>query len=157
MADSLEIRAALFTDCDAIAALLTELHQTEGYNVIADAGKVARALFVTVQEVQLSALVAVRNDVIVGVLLYYPGYDTLSATYGNHLADIIVTKEARTQGVGKALVSALAKSTLAVNKEWVSLTALASNASAQVFYKSLGMSQVPVQFFAAGRQALSQL
>ena len=157
MAASLEIRVAEETDGEAIAALLTELNHGEGNAVIAQADEVALALFSPSREVKVSALVAVEDKAVIGVVLYYPGYDTLSASYGHHLADIIVTKEKRGRGIGKWLVRALAKLTLEADKEWISLTVLQRNDAAQAFYKALGMTQVHVHFFAAGKQALTAM
>ena len=150
MAASLEIRVAERADCETIAALLTQLNHGEG-------NEVARALFSPAREVMVSALVAVEDEAVIGVVLYYPGYDTLSASYGHHLADIIVSEGKRGRGIGKLLVKALAKLTLAAGKEWISLTVLQRNDAAHGFYKALGMTQVSVHFFAAGKQALSAM
>ena len=157
MTQSLEIRDAQQADCDAIAALFTELNHGEGNDVVAHADEVARALFASEREVAVAALVAVADAQVIGVVLYYPGYDTLSATYGHHLADIIVTHEKRGRGIGKLLVKALAKRTLDVGKDWVSLTVLKKNDAAHAFYQALGMTQVSVDFFAAGKGALAQM
>ena len=152
------IRAATHEDCEAIAALMTELHRDEGYDVVATAEEMARALFGAARSVALSALVAVTPTVqVVGALLYYPGYDTLSAVEGYHLADVVVTAAHRRAGVGKALMRALAQTTLREQKEWVSLTVLRKNVAARGFYQSLGMTEVAVDFFAIGKTALSHL
>jgi ribosomal protein S18 acetylase RimI-like enzyme len=117
----------------------------------------AAALFEKNTPAPLFALVAQMGEEVVGVLLYYTGYDTLSASYGYHLADIVVTKAHRALGVGRALVKALATQTLAEHKEWVSLTVLKRNSAAHEFYTALGMMQVDVDFFAMGKNALAQL
>ena len=157
MTSPITIRTAIDTDCSAIAQLMSELNREEGYDVVCDEAQIAAALFDKDAPTALYALVAQAGDGVVGALLYYSGYDTLSASYGHHLADIVVTKAHRQSGIGRALMKALAARTLAENKEWVSLTVLKRNAAAREFYSALGMTQVDVDFFAMGKQALAQL
>lgn len=157
MGPLLSIRDATPGDEAAIARLLTQLNHSEGHAVESSPEALAQALFSASREVELSALVAIRQGSIIGALLYYPGYDTLSASVGHHLADMVVDAAHRRTGVGKALVQALARHTLEQNKSWVSLTALKENAHAQAFYTSLGMTRVNVDFFAIGKTGLAQM
>jgi predicted N-acetyltransferase YhbS len=113
MAQPLTIRPATLQDVDAIAALLTELNRTEGQEVVADAHAIAQALFADEREVKVNALVAVDAQKVIGTLLYYAGYDTFSASYGFHLADMVITESHRRHGVGSALVRALGQQVLA--------------------------------------------
>ena len=152
-----KIRPAQPHDVDAIAALLTALNRAEGQDAIATPHAIAQALFADNREVKVEALVAQHEGAIVGTLLYYAGYDTFSASLGFHLADMVVAHRHRRQGVGRALVRALGRITLAQGKAWISLTVLKQNAAAQAFYRSLGMTQVHVDFFAMGKQAITQL
>lgn len=151
------IRAGVERDIPAIAALLTALNRSEGYTTITDEAALRDALFGDGREVALHALVAVEGEEVVATLLFYAGYDTLSASVGYHLADMVVAHTHQRRGIGKLLVQALAKQTLAEGKEWVSLTALTRNDAARAFYQSLGMTQVDVAFYAIGRTALAQL
>ena len=151
------IRASTERDIPAIAGLLDALNDAEGYSTRTDAQKLKHALMDEGREVRLSALVAQSDDHVVGVLLYYPGYDTLSASVGYHLADMVVSVAHQRQGIGRMLVQALAKQTLNEQKEWISLTALKRNTAAREFYLAMGMTQVEVDFFAIGRNALAQL
>lgn len=157
MAQALTIRLAQPHDVDAIAALLTELNRAEGQGVIAEVHAITQALFADNREVKVEALVAQHEGAIVGTLLYYAGYDTFSASLGFHLADMVVAHTHRRQGVGRALVQALGQLALAEGKEWISLTVLKQNAAAQAFYRSLGITQVHVDFFAMGKQAITEL
>jgi ribosomal protein S18 acetylase RimI-like enzyme len=157
MAQPLTIRPATLQDVDAIAALLTELNRTEGQEVVADAHAIAQALFADEREVKVNALVAVDAQKVIGTLLYYAGYDTFSVSYGFHLADMVITESHRRHGVGSALVRALGQQVLAQGKAWISLTALKQNTAARGFYHSLGMTEVSVDFFAIGKQAITQL
>ncbi len=151
------IRLAHPRDIHAIAQLLTELNRVEGQDAVCDADALRAALFGDAQDVKLAAFVAEIEEKTVATLLYYPGYDTLSASYGYHLADMVVAAAHRREGIGRALLVALAKQALAQKKEWVSLTALTRNDAARAFYASLGMSEVAVTFFAMGKGALARL
>jgi len=151
------IRPATLEDSHDIALLMSELNREEGYDVVSDASQIAAALFGKNASTSLHALVAQAGEAIAGALLYYVGYDTLSASYGYHLADIIVTKAHRKTGIGRALVKALAAQTLTQEKSWISLTVLRRNTAAREFYAALGMTQVDVDFFAIGKNALAQL
>lgn len=151
------IRPATPDDCNAIAALMTQLNFEEGHNVATLGANIALALFGQSRELNLQSLVADVGTETVGAMLYYAGYDTISASYGFHLADIIVTKHHRQSGVGTALMKALATRALADNKEWISLTVLARNHRAKEFYVALGMEKVDADFFAMGKTALAQL
>ena len=157
MTDSIIIRPATPADCAAIAHLMSELNREEGYEVLSDAEQIAAALFGKNNPTTLHALVAQAESAVVGALLYYAGYDTLSASYGYHLADVVVTHSHRKQGIGRALMATLAKQALDENKAWVSLTVLKRNRTAHEFYTALGMTHVDVNFFAMGKTALAQL
>lgn len=157
MPDTITIRPATPHDVDAIAALLTELNLSEGRDVVAQPHAIAQALFADGREVKVEALVAQDAGEVVGTLLYYAGYDTFSASLGYHLADMVVAHAHRRHGVGKALVRALSQRALVEGKEWISLTALTSNDAARAFYHTLGMTEVSVDFFAMGKQAMTQL
>ena len=151
------IRPAIPEDSAAIALLMSELNREEGYDVVSDANQITAALFGKNAPTSLHALVAQAGEGVAGALLYYAGYDTLSASYGYHLADMIVTKNHRSLGIGRALVKALAAQTLVQEKAWISLTVLKRNTAAREFYTALGMTQVDVDFFAIGKNALAQL
>lgn len=157
MSASSFIRAGVERDIPAIAGLLNALNQSEGYATITNEAALRAALFGADREVALHALVAVEDEAVIATLLYYAGYDTLSASVGYHLADMVVAHQHQRRGVGKMLVQALAKQVLAEGKEWVSLTALTRNDAARGFYRSLGMTQVDVAFYAMGKTVLAQL
>lgn len=151
------IRNATERDIPAIAGLLDALNQFEGYEMLTNEAALQEALFMPEREVKLAALVAEAEGEVVATLLYYPGYDTLSASIGYHLADMVVAASHRRQGIGRLLVRHLAQQALTQGKEWVSLTALAKNNSARAFYESLAMQRVDVDFFAIGKSVLERL
>lgn len=158
MSTEYSIRDALPADAPAIAQLLASLYRHEGFDVQPEAGEIARALFAEDRAVKTRALVAAgAADAVVAVLLYYPGYDTLSSSEGYHLADMVVAENARRAGLGRRLVRALAAQAEAEARQWISLTALRSNDSAAEFYASLGMQEVNVRFYALGAQGFRSL
>lgn len=150
------IRAAVRTDSPTIAALLGELNRGEGNMRTIDARAIEQALF-TPRAVELRAYVAEKAGQVVAAALYYSGYDTLTASEGYHLADIIVTQAHRRCGIARALLGTLAAQALREGGQWISLTVLRENAAARGFYQSLGMTEVAVDFFAMGPSALMKL
>ncbi len=148
------IRDAQSQDVIAIAGLLTQLNRAEGSTTITDANLLAKGLFGEGREVNLRALVAEQGGEVIAAVLYYRGYDVLTAVHGYHLADFVVEESVRRRGVGKQLFAALAEQNLREGGHWVSLTVLSSNERARSFYNALGMTHVPVDFFAIGERGL---
>jgi ribosomal protein S18 acetylase RimI-like enzyme len=151
---ALTIRDATPSDVVAMAELLNQLNRAEGRPEVTDAMKLGAALFGEQRKIDLSAILAISKEEIVGLVLYYMGYDVLTASYGYHLADFVVGELHRRRGVGQALFAHLAAQNLAQGGKWISLTALNHNAPAKAFYASLGMVQVAVDFFAIGPMGL---
>lgn len=152
------VRAGIVADTPAITELLTELNQLEGYDRSATPTEMADILFhEDGGRVQLRALVAEQEEKIIGMVLYYWGYDTVSASLGYHLADIVVTKKKHGRGVGRTLYTQLATQCLREGGQWISLTVLKKNAEAKKFYRAMGMVEVAVDFYAIGPVALSSL
>lgn len=155
---SLHIRAGVAADTAALTELLAELNRLEGYDRSASPEEMADILFHEASgRVHMRAMVAEHQGELVGLVLYYWGYDTVSASHGYHLADIVVTKKRRSKGVGRALYTALATQCLREGAQWISLTVLKKNAAAKKFYHAMGMVEVAVDFFAIGPTALSSL
>lgn len=151
------VRTADAKDIAAVTDLVTELNREEGYEISASSQSLQTALFGEKAKVPMRALVAQADDGrLVGVVLFYWGYDTVSATYGYHLADIVVTKSQRGRGIGTQLYNRLAQQCLSENGQWISLTVLKQNARAQAFYTARGMVEIEVNFFAIGPQALAR-
>lgn len=148
------IRSATVADAPAIASLLEQLTQAEGSPRNIDAALLGAALAGEGMPVRLYALVAEASAKLLGVILFYPGYDVLTATYGMHLADFVVEESQRGRGIGRQLYAALAARVLETGAEWVSLTVLKENARAQQFYRAAGMRDVPVDFFAIGKSGV---
>jgi ribosomal protein S18 acetylase RimI-like enzyme len=144
------IRAAKPSDMDAMMGLLQQLYQEEGSDSVQDAEALHKALFDLKAPMRLRALVAQCDNKIVGLLLYYSGYDTSSATFGFHLADVIVHKQSRRHGIGRSLFSHMTTQCVSEKGAWISLTVLHKNAAARAFYQSLGFTKVKVDFYNMG-------
>jgi len=151
------IRAATPEDVRAIAALLTELNIAEGNPRVMDDKHLAEGLFGQDKPVPLRAMVALLAGEIVGVGIYYTGYDVLTTSPGYHLTDLVVSAKHRRQGIGKLLYAHLAAENIYEGGEWMSLTVVQQNAAARAFYCSLGMAHMPVDFFAIGLNTLTSL
>jgi ribosomal protein S18 acetylase RimI-like enzyme len=149
------IRPATVADLPELTRLLSMLNREEGYDISASEADLRAALFGGAAKVPMRALIA-GHEKAVGLVLYYWGYDTVSASHGYHLADIIVEPAQRGQGVGRALFSALAAQCLGEDGQWVSLTVLKKNDRARQFYKALGMVEISIDFFAIGPQGLAR-
>lgn len=89
------------------------------------------------------AIVAEFDRQVVGFGLFFPTYSTFLTQPGIHLEDVFVQPEYRRQGVGKALMTAIAK--IAHDRgcgrlEW---SVLEWNQNAIEFYQSLGATILP--------------
>ena len=141
----------------AMATLLTQLNAAEGRPENTDPLRLGAALFGDMRKVELRGLLAAAEEEVVGLTLYYVGYDVLTASYGYHLADFVVEECYRRRGVGKQLFAHLAAENLSQGGKWISLTALTNNEAATNFYQSLGLTKVAVDFFAIGPGGLSSI
>ena len=153
----LRILPAEPSDMARLAALATALLHSEGYAVEANADALYAAIFDESAPVKLYAQLAWVEEQIVGFVLYYMGYDLLSASNGFHLADIYVEEAYRHRGIGHKLVQKVARDAHVAGGQWVSLTHLRANVNAAKFYSALGFTEVPVTFVAAGPKALAAL
>lgn len=150
------MRAAIPADLPEIARLLTVLNHEEGHVLSASSEALHRALFGDGARVAMRVLLAHRGNTIRGLALYYWGYDTVSASEGYHLADIVVDPAARGKTIGTQLFHTLAAQCLREGGQWISLTVLKRNAHAQRFYRARGMVEIAVNFYAIGPEGLAR-
>lgn len=83
-------------------------------------------------------LIAERAGDALGYALFFPSYDTDHAARGFYLQDLYVRKEARRQGVGRALMAALAHACRADGGAYIFWNAHAENAAGLAFYRAIG-------------------
>lgn len=103
------------------------------------------------------ALIAELDKEIVGYAVFYPGYDTDTATRGVYLADLFVREAARRRGVGRALVTGVAESCRTLGGRWMFWSVLRHNKAARRFYKALAPELKDVVVCAAFGRAFDRL
>ncbi len=130
------VRPARADDADRIAAMARALS-------IADGGRPSRFTAETFhrdgfgEHAAFSTIVAELDGEAVGYAIYYPGYDTDSATRGIYLADLFVVETRRRQGVGRALLAGLAAEARSAGARWMFWSVLKRNRGARRFYRKI--------------------
>ena len=132
------IRPAEPTDCRAIHELLMELAEFEKITHLVEATPSSTRLALFGDQPTAEALVAEVDGATVGVAVFFHNYSTFVGRQGLYLEDIYITPEHRSQGIGKSMITELAK--LATERgcgrmEW---TVLDWNRGAIDFYRNLG-------------------
>jgi len=132
---SFKIRVACKADFSEVLKLIKEL---------ADFENEPNAVQVTVTDLEkdyenklFNCLVAEDQNTIVGIALYYNRYSTWKGKT-IHLEDLMVTKNQRGRGVGKALLNAVVEKAKADKLRRVEWNVLDWNTPAIDFYKSVG-------------------
>ena len=90
------------------------------------------------------AIVAELGDLTIGFALFFPTYSTFLTQPGIHLEDVFVQPEYRRQGVGKALMTAMAKIAHERGCGRLEWSVLDWNQNAIEFYQSLEIGRAHV-------------
>ncbi|MBL0216653.1 MAG: GNAT family N-acetyltransferase [Myxococcales bacterium] len=134
----LQIRAATAADTATILGFIRDLAAYEklSHEVVADEAKLEATLFGARPAAEV--LIAEVGGAPVGFALFFPSYSTFLAKPGLYLEDLFVRPSARGQGVGSALLSALAR--IAVDRDYgrFEWSVLDWNEPAIRLYRSLG-------------------
>jgi GNAT superfamily N-acetyltransferase len=132
------LRPAVAADAAVIVRFIQELAEYERlrHECLADEASVCATLFSAHPAAEV--LLAEDDGTPVGFALFFPTYSTFLARAGMHLEDLYVTAEARGRGVGRALLGALARLSLARGYGRLEWAVLDWNAPAIRFYESLG-------------------
>ena len=132
------IRAAVAADVPSLVQFVHDLAEYERSpeSVEIDAGQLHRALFAPSPTV--FAHVAVVGGRIEGMAIWFLTFSTWTGRSGIHLEDLYVRPEARSSGIGRALLSELA--TIARRSGYARLewSVLDWNEPALRFYRSVG-------------------
>ncbi|HEX2671121.1 MAG TPA: GNAT family N-acetyltransferase, partial [Polyangiaceae bacterium] len=106
---SFSIRPAAPGDEHALFALIQALAEYEklSHAVTGTAGQLARDLFDPTPRVE--AMLVEADERVVAFALYFHNYSTFLTKFGLYLEDIFVLPEYRGRGIGKALLSRVAK------------------------------------------------
>jgi len=143
MSSEVILRSATRTDIPAIFDLIKALAEYEklSHTVTGDPLTLENHLFG--QPSYAEVILADLGGKVVGFALFFYNYSTFLTKPGIHLEDLFVLPEYRGQGIGKSLITSLAK--LVVERgcgrlEW---TVLDWNESAIAFYKGMGADVLP--------------
>ncbi len=157
LSTKLAIRDAKRDDVPQLVQLINALNLHEGGGETMTEQHADFMLFSSQRPVPLHCVVATSFRTVYGFVLFYQGYDTASTSFGFHIADIYVSVEHRSQGVGRILMREVARRCLEQGGQWCSLTALKNNQDAHQFYDALGMHSPDVTFRAIGPKGLASL
>jgi GNAT superfamily N-acetyltransferase len=137
-AQLLRIRPAQVQDCELILSFIKELavYEKLEHELVATPEILAETLFGP--KTYAEVLIAEYDGKPVGYALFFHSYSTFNGRPGIYLEDVYVQPALRGKGIGKALMSYLAK--LAVERkcsrfEW---SVLDWNAPSIAFYRSIG-------------------
>jgi GNAT superfamily N-acetyltransferase len=135
---TITIRSASASDVPLILQLIRELAEYErlAHQVVASESAIHDTLFG--EHARAEVLIAEAERRPAGFALFFHNYSTFLAKSGVYLEDVYVRPEFRRRGIGRALLTRLAR--IAVERgcgrfEWAVLD---WNVSAQRFYESLG-------------------
>jgi GNAT superfamily N-acetyltransferase len=132
------IRPAVTEDVDALVGLIHELAEYEGYPdaVEIDRGMLAAALFGPAPTV--FALVAEVEGTVEGMAIWFLTFSTWTGRNGIYLEDLYVRPEARGSGLGRALLTELARIAVGRGYGRIDWSVLTWNEPALGFYRSHG-------------------
>jgi GNAT superfamily N-acetyltransferase len=135
---SLLIRRARRDEAGVVLSLIRELAEYEKllHEVEATEAMIADALFCVTP--RLFADIAEWNGEVAGFSVWFINFSTFSGRPGIYLEDLFVRPSLRGKGIGKALLSHLAKECVTNNWSRLQWSVLDWNAPSIAFYKSLG-------------------
>lgn len=138
-----EVRSAQETDVPAIFALIQALAHYEHltHQVTGSSDALAKHLFGMPRYGE--ALVAEQEGQVIGFALFFTTYSTFLTQPGLYLEDLFVQEAYRGQGMGKALLKAIAQLALDRGYGRLEWSVLDWNASAIGFYERMGAQVLP--------------
>ncbi|WP_026424466.1 GNAT family N-acetyltransferase [Actinokineospora inagensis] len=134
----MSVRRATESDVDAIVRLVYELADYE--RALPECHLTAEQLLAALfgDSPKLFAHVAEVDGQVVGCALWFLNFSTWRGTHGIYLEDLVVRPTARGQGLGKALLTELARECVRNGYHRLEWSVLDWNEPAIGFYKSLG-------------------
>lgn len=137
---SVTVREAVPADASAIYGFIRALADYEKLLDEVDATQADLAGHLFCEAPRLFCDIAEVGGEPVGFAIWFYNYSTFKGRHGIYLEDLFVVPEARGQGAGKALLSALAKRCVAQGLARLEWAVLDWNAPSIAFYDSLGAS-----------------
>jgi GNAT superfamily N-acetyltransferase len=137
------IRQAQEADANAIFALIQELAHYEKltHQVTGTPETLAEHLFGT--PAYAEAIVAEAQEQLIGFALFFKNYSTFLTKPGLYLEDLYVQDAYRGQGIGKALLQAVAQIAQARGYGRLEWSVLDWNETAIAFYRRMGADVLP--------------
>ena len=132
------IRAAVSTDVKAIFDLIIALAAYQELSHLMTGNSQALGEHLFGEKPYIEALVAEVGGRIVGFALFFANYSTFLTKPGIYLEDIFVLPDYRGQGIGKALLMAVAKIAVARDAGRLEWSVLDWNQPAIDFYEKMG-------------------
>jgi GNAT superfamily N-acetyltransferase len=138
MSSSISIRRARPDEAELVLSLVRELAEYEqlSHEVEATGQMIADALFGS--HPRLFCDIAEWNGEVAGFAVWFINFSTFSGRSGIYLEDLFVRPALRGRGIGKALLSHLAKECVANGWSRLQWSVLDWNTPSIEFYKSLG-------------------
>jgi GNAT superfamily N-acetyltransferase len=134
---ALRLRIAEAGDCGLLAEMLGELLTTVGEPVVPDRAARLRAHGFG-SAPAFTAIIAERSGAPAGYALFWPTYDTESASRGAWLSDLYVVPSLRGAGVGRRLMREVARQTAGFGGEFLVWLVHEENNAARAFYRTIG-------------------
>ena len=134
----LSIRTAVRADAAVIQLLLEQLAASLGKpgGIKGGIGNIERFGFGA--SALFEVLIAAREGVDVGLLLYFPEYSSWRGRPGIYVQDLYVIDSARGSGVARALLAEAARRGAKMEGTYLRLSVSADNVAAQDFYRKAG-------------------
>ncbi|WGF89109.1 GNAT family N-acetyltransferase [Marinivivus vitaminiproducens] len=153
---TIAIRPARPADVAALAQLSRQLNRHQGDPETYFTGHaIARDLFG--RNAVAEAFLATSGREPVGYAVFIDAYETAYAAHGLFMCDLFVVEEARGRGVGKALVTAVARTAKERGLTFVWWTSKTWNTGAHAFYRRLGAEDQTVVAHALHGDAFDRL
>jgi len=150
------IRRARPEDGEAVARLCARLaeHQGDGASRFT-ATHFRREGFGA--DPRFACLVAVGGDEPIGYALFHPEYNTDVMQRSVYLVDLYVEPEARRGGIGRALMTAVARAAADAGATMVSWSVKRENSGARAFYRGFAQEQPELFYGVASDERLDRL
>jgi ribosomal protein S18 acetylase RimI-like enzyme len=153
---AVQVRAAVPADAETIAAFAHALSLEEGYPAPGLQGEQVCAEGFGASP-RFRVLIAERDGRPAGYALFFPAYDTDHAARGSYLQDLYVLPESRRQGIGRALMAAVARASAADGGCYIFWNARPENRAALAFYRRIGARREPTVTLSLQTDALRHL
>lgn len=144
---TIEIRAATVDDAADVHRLIRELAKTTGLGEKFRSTADNYRQYGFGETPLFEALIAVRNDDIVGVALYFYTFSSWRGEPGVYLQDLVVTEAVRGQRLGERLLRRLVRVAKEHHATHLRLAVDCNNEAAMRFYERCGMSNVESDYF----------